>query len=69
MSASSAWIATGLDAAVIVWAFGAPADLGEGFDSLFADGQGLEGSRVQDVKRPAHVERLPQPTRAHRPRV
>ena len=31
--------------------------------------QGLEGSRVQDVDRPAHVEALPQPARARRPRV
>src|SRR5713101_4314138 len=54
-SASSAWIATGLDAAVIVWADGAPADLRKGCDGLLADRQGLEGSRVQDVESPAHV--------------
>jgi Uma2 family endonuclease len=29
----------------------------------------LEGPRVQDVESPAHVERLPQPARARRPRV
>ncbi len=39
------------------------------FDGLLADRQGLEGPRVQDVESPAHVERLPQPARARRPRV
>ena len=37
--------------------------------SLLADRQGLEGPRVQDIDRPAHVERFPHPARARRPRV
>ena len=69
ISVLSAWIATGLDAAVSGWAYGAPADLRKGFAGLLADRQGLEGPRVQDVNRPAHVERLPEPARARRPRV
>src|ERR1700675_3747673 len=44
-------------------------DLRKGFDSLLADRQGPEGPRVQDVDRPAHVERLSQPLWARRPRV
>jgi len=44
-------------------------DLRKGFDALLADRQRLEGPRVQDVESPAHVERLPQPARARRPRV
>ena len=56
--ASRAKIATGLDAAVIVWA-----------DGALADRQGLKGPRLQDIDRPAHIERLPQPARARRPRV
>ena len=67
--ASRAKIATGLDAAVIIWAYGAAADFRKGFAGLLVDGQGLEGPRVQDVESPAHIERLHQPARACRPRV
>ena len=36
---------------------------------LLADGHRLEGPGVQDVDRPAHIERFSQPARARRPRV
>ena len=48
---------------------GAPADIRKGFDALLADHGGLEGPRVQDADRPAHIEALPQPAGARRPGV